>query len=65
VISWVLDLTGELNDGTPIEGSDCVVLVGKLPESTEAMIADINKDGKVNGLDFMLLKKYWYKSTDY
>ncbi|MHC4619250.1 MAG: hypothetical protein ACYTEQ_16015 [Planctomycetota bacterium] len=60
-----LDLTGELNDGTPIEGSDCVVLVGKLPDSTEAMIADINKDGRVNGPDFLLLKKHWYKSTDY
>ncbi|MHC4154027.1 MAG: hypothetical protein ACYST6_03740 [Planctomycetota bacterium] len=54
----VLTLTGELQDGTPIEGSDCVVLVGKIPEGFFARKADINEDGAVELADLALFKKY-------
>jgi hypothetical protein len=59
----VLTLTGEMYDGTPIEGTDCMVLVGKVPGEVAARRADINKDGKVNVRDLFELKKQWGKST--
>jgi hypothetical protein len=55
----VLTLTGELLDGTPIEGSDCMVLVGKIPPVFFAGKADINEDGAVDSIDLALLKKYF------
>jgi hypothetical protein len=55
----VLTLTGELLDGTPIEGSDCVVLRGRVPEAFFVRKADINKDGVVELTDLaLLLEKY-------
>jgi streptogramin lyase len=57
----VLTLAGTLMDGTPIEGSDCVVLVGQVPESVAATRADCNKDGKVDLGDLVLLKRYFGK----
>jgi DNA-binding beta-propeller fold protein YncE len=59
----VLTLMGTLMDGTPIEGSDCVVLVGQVPESVAATRADSNKDGKVDMGDLFLLKRYFGKSA--
>jgi streptogramin lyase len=59
----VLTLMGTLMDGTPIEGSDCVVLVGQVPESVAATRADSNKDGKVDLRDLVLLKRYFGKSA--
>jgi hypothetical protein len=54
----VLTLTGELLDGTPIEGSDCVVLRGRIPEVFLARKADINEDGRVGIIDLALFKRY-------
>jgi hypothetical protein len=59
----VLTLTGVLKDGTPIEGTDCIIVVGKVPQVINTMRADINGDGKVNGKDLLILKEAWY--TEY
>jgi len=57
---WLeLMLTGQLYDQTPIEGADCVVIVGKVPQSLAARKADINKDGRVDNFDFATLSEYW------
>ncbi|MHC4624411.1 MAG: PASTA domain-containing protein, partial [Planctomycetota bacterium] len=58
-----LTLTGVLRDGTPIEGVDCMIIVGQVPPVIDSMRADINGDGKVNGADLLILKKAWY--TEY
>lgn len=58
-----LTLTGELQDGTPIEGSDCMVLVGKVPEWIAAKRADIDANGKVSLSDLFELKQQWGKSS--
>jgi hypothetical protein len=58
----VLTLTGVLKDGTPIEGVDCIILVGNVPKIIDIIRADSNGDGTVNGLDFLLLKNNWYES---
>lgn len=55
----VLTLTGVLTDGTPIEGTDCIVVVGKVPRPLAAKRADINGDGIVNILDFSMIAEYW------
>jgi hypothetical protein len=62
-LTLVFTLTGQLNDGTAIEGSDCMVLVGRVPEALAARKADINEDGAVNFADLGLLKKYFWKSN--
>jgi len=57
---WLeLLLTGQLADQTPIEGADCVVIVGKVPQSLKAKKADINKDGRVDTFDFAALSEHW------
>jgi hypothetical protein len=55
----VLTITGSLTDGTPIEGSDCVVLVGNVPRSLAAKLADLNDDGIVDLSDFARMVQYW------
>jgi hypothetical protein len=55
----VLTLTGVLTDGTSIEGTDCIVVVGKVPRPLAAKGADINRDGIVNILDFSMIAEYW------
>jgi hypothetical protein len=55
----VLTLTGVLTDGTPIEGTDCIVVGGKVPRPLAAKKSDINKDGIVNAYDLGLIAKYW------
>jgi hypothetical protein len=57
-----LTLTGVLKDGTPIEGVDCIILVGNVPRIIDIIRADINGDGTVNGPDFLLIKNNWYES---
>jgi hypothetical protein len=59
----VLELTGNLLDGTPISGSDCVVIRGNIPDALIASQADINKDGIVDFADLGLIKKHFWKST--
>jgi hypothetical protein len=59
----VLTLTGSLADGTPIEGTDCVVIVGKVPRPLAAKIADINEDGVVDLFDFCMVAKYWLEPS--
>ncbi|MHC4345559.1 MAG: LamG-like jellyroll fold domain-containing protein [Planctomycetota bacterium] len=57
-----LTLTGALSDGTPTEGSDCMVVVGKVPRALAAKRADIDGDGIVNILDFSMIAEYWLES---
>jgi len=59
----VLNLAGALSDGTPIEGTDCIVLVGKVPRLLAARSSDINTDGIVDILDFSKMAKYWLEPT--
>jgi hypothetical protein len=56
----LLTLTGALYDGTPIEGSDCIVVRGRF-KSLEG--ADINKDGVVNMVDLAKIAKKWLQSN--
>jgi len=58
-----LALTGNMGDGTPIEGGDCIVIVGKIPNSILSKKADINQDGLVNALDFSMMARYWLESS--
>jgi hypothetical protein len=56
---WELDLTGQLLDGTPIEGSDCVTLVGNVSKALAARKTDVNDDGIVNMADFAVMTQFW------
>jgi hypothetical protein len=55
-----LTLTGVLDDGTPIEGTDCIVIVGNFKAFKKG---DINKDGITNTIDFTLMAETWLEST--
>ena len=55
-----LPLTGVLNDETPIEGADCVVIVGRHKPINKA---DINKDGLVNTVDIAIVAENWLQSS--
>jgi len=59
----VLTFTGVLADGTPIEGTDCVLVLGKVPRPLAAKSSDINTDGIVDMLDFGMIAKYWLEPT--
>ena len=59
----VLTLTGTLSDGTHIEGTDCVRIVGRLPRSLAAKRADVNQDGIVDLFDFCTMTEYWLESS--
>ena len=50
-------------DGTAIEGSNCVRIVGKVPRSLAAKIADLNEDGVVDLFDFCIVAKYWLEPS--
>ena len=56
-------LTGNLADETPIEGADCVRIVGKVSKPVAARIADIYEDGIVNLLDLSTVAKYWLQPS--
>ena len=60
---WELDLAGQLLDGTPIEGSDCVVLVGNVSKALSARRMDVNVDGIVNLMDFVMMSQFWLESA--
>jgi hypothetical protein len=55
-----LTLTGLLQDGTLIEGTDCVVIRGKHKPFNKG---DINKDGIVNIVDFAIFAQNWLQSS--
>ncbi len=55
-----LPLTGVLNNGTSIEGADCVVIVGRHKPINKA---DINKDGVVNTVDIAIVAENWLESS--
>jgi len=59
-----LPLTGVLSDGSPIEGADCVRIIGKVPRPLAAKRSDINEDGVVNILDFAMMAEYWLESAE-
>lgn len=59
-----LPLTGVLSDGSPIEGADCVRIIGKVPRALGAKRSDINEDGVVNILDFAMMAEYWLESAE-
>jgi uncharacterized membrane protein len=56
----VLELTGVLFDETPIEGTDCVLIVGKHKPCNKA---DFNRDGKVDMADFAEFAGNWLQSS--
>jgi hypothetical protein len=55
-----LPLTGVLYDGTPMEGEDCIVIVGR---HKPINIADVNEDGVVNVLDMTIFAQNWLESS--
>ena len=55
-----LELTGVLFDETPIEGADCILIRGRHKPFSRG---DINKDGVVNLLDFIMVSEDWLKSS--
>lgn len=59
-----LTLTGALSDGTLIEGTDCVLLVGNVPRAIAAKRADINGDGVVDFRDLTIVSNYWLESSE-
>jgi hypothetical protein len=60
---WAFTVTGELLDGTPIEGTDCVMVRRKVPRSTAAKKSDINDDGLVDMADFAVMTARWLEYT--
>ena len=59
-----LTLRASLSDGTAIQGTDCVVLVGNVPRYLLVRGSDINGDGVVNLLDLAELAGYWLESSE-
>jgi hypothetical protein len=56
----LLELTGVSFDEAPIEGADCILVRGKHKPFN---IADINKDGVVNMVDFAIFADNWLQSS--
>ena len=54
-----LNLTGELYDGSMIEGLDYITVVGQVPHRLNN--PDLNNDGVIDLLDFALLAEHWLK----
>ena len=55
-----LELTGVGFGEIPIEGADCIVIRGRRKPFNNG---DINKDGVVNMLDFIMMSEDWLKSS--
>jgi hypothetical protein len=53
-------LTGVLQDGTPIEGMDCILVHGKFKPFNQG---DINKSGITDIVDFAMMAETWLEST--
>ncbi|MHC4621097.1 MAG: LamG domain-containing protein [Planctomycetota bacterium] len=60
---FVLTLKGTLSDGTRIEGTDCVRIIGKVPRTLAAKKADVNQDGIVDIFDFSSMAEFWLEPT--
>jgi hypothetical protein len=60
----ILPLTGQLSDGTSLEGTDCVVLVGNVSKWLAAKRWDGNADGAIDFLDLAQLAKYWLETCE-
>jgi hypothetical protein len=58
-----LGLTGALSDETPIEGADCIVVIGKVPRWMKAKKSDANEDGIIDFRDFCLMAEYWLEAS--
>ncbi|MHA2402685.1 MAG: hypothetical protein ACXADH_06800 [Candidatus Kariarchaeaceae archaeon] len=58
-----LEMKCELFDGWIKVGSDCVTLVGNVPQFMLARNSDINTDGVVDFLDLAKLAEYWLEYT--
>ncbi|MHC4648525.1 MAG: hypothetical protein ACYTBJ_23955 [Planctomycetota bacterium] len=57
-----LTLTAALADGSPVRGSDCVMIVGNVPAAVTARKADMTGDGAVNMLDLGTVAQYWLEA---
>jgi hypothetical protein len=55
-----LQLAGVLAGERPIEGADCVVIVGKHKPCNKF---DVNKDGVVDARDFAIFAENWLQSS--
>jgi hypothetical protein len=55
-----LELTGVLFGERPIEGADCIVIRGRHKPFN---IADINKDGVVDMVDFTIFAENWLEGV--
>ena len=55
-----MTLTGVLEDETPIEGTDCVWIVGRFKPFNKA---DMDKDGVVSMTDFAIFADNWLESS--
>ena len=60
----MLALTGELSDGTSVEGADCVKLVGNVSKWLAAQRWDGNADGAIDFLDLAELANYWLETSE-
>jgi hypothetical protein len=61
-----LTLTGVLDEehcGTPIIGSDCIAVIGKVPRSVKVKKSDVNEDGVIDLQDFCLIAEYWLEAS--
>ena len=56
----ILVLEGVTNSERPIEGSDCVLIKGSHKTFNRG---DINRDGKVNAVDFVVIAENWLESS--
>jgi hypothetical protein len=54
-------LTGVLQDGTPIEGMDCILVHGRFKPFNRG---DINKNGVTDIVDFAMMAETWLESTN-
>ena len=59
-----LTLTAALSDGTAIEGTDCIVLVGNVSKALAARRWDANRDGIINMRDLAEMATYWLESAE-
>lgn len=59
-----LGLAGVLSDGTPIEGTDCIKLVGNVSKWLEAQQMDFDGDGIISFGDFAVMANYWLETSE-
>jgi hypothetical protein len=59
-----LTLTGFLTTGRPIKGTDCIRIVGNIPQELKATKADINGDGIIDFIDISKIAEFWLETAD-